>query len=568
MLRKGRSLFQYSTFYKFSIQEEGIYKIDGAFLESKNINLNQIEPAKIRLFNNGGRELPRDSNAPRPSGMIENAIVVEDGGDGRFDANDYILFYGNGVSGWEYHSAARSYSHYINHYGFDNVYWLTFDSQQDGKRMTQVSSGTAIGEIQGQYQGLAFIEEELDNPLRSGLNFFGRQFSISESGQTQSYHLDLPNAIPSNTEQLKFRLASKNSGLHKFAISVNNNFVENAQFFGANSDLGQYLVIKAFDFSIATTNRLTPGSNTIQLNYSHSSSTGQALLDWIELFYTAQLSAVEDELAFNVLPDSGAQAYRISNFSNSPVQLFDITDFSDVKQIVNGSFSDGSLTFTDFQQPNLPKRYLALNPSKYKSVQNLERIKITDLRTPGRGAEFIIISHDDFYSEAQRLESLRENGNPGNRLQTEVVRISDIYNNFSGGLLDPVAIRDFIKYAYENWSPSPAYVLLLGDGDYDYKNILSKGDKNWIPTFETDELPESMTLQELKSRTTDSWFTYVSGNDQVMDLAIGRINAQSLTDTKNAVDKIIAYETQPLWGNWHNTITMVGDDELIRGGNP
>ena len=65
-----------------------------------------------------------------------------------------------------------------------------------------------------------------------------------------------------------------------------------------------------------------------------------------------------------------------------------------------------------------------------------------------------------------------------------LVNITDVYDEFSGGLVDPTAIRDFIKYAYENWRKKPGYVLLFGDGDYDYKDILKTGDRNWIPPYE------------------------------------------------------------------------------------
>ncbi len=580
-LAKVQNVLNLGTFYKFNIQEEGIYKIDGAFLSSNGINLADINPDKIRLFNNGGKELPRNLNASRPEGLIENAIFVEDGGDGQFDSDDSILFYGIGVEGWEYDPLLKSYSHYINHYGFDNVYWLILDGQQDGQRITQVNSGPQAGNIQEMYQGMKFVEEELSNPLHSGLNWFGRQFATDVVSSSKSFRLELPNAVPEQNVLLKLRMAylspkpdERNNPqpplYHRFNFSMNDNIINNVEFTRHSST---YLVFNSRDYSTEKSNILISGDNNLELLYTPTrgvdvASDGVAYLDWFEMFYAARLSAVEDELTFSVFPDPGMRTYRISNLSNNSVRLFNVTDFSEVKQVINGSFSNGSLTFTDFQQPELANRYIATNPSKYKSIENLERIEITDLRSTDSGAEFIIITHEDFYSEALHLESLRENGNPDNRLMTEVVRISDVYNNFSGGLMDPVAIRDFLKYAYQNWSPSPAYVLLLGDGDYDYKNIISSSDKNWIPTFQTDEFENSMTLQELVSRATDSWFTYISGTDKVMDLAIGRITAQSLMDAENAVNKIIGYETNPVRGNWRNRAIVVGDDELVGAGIP
>ena len=567
---KKRSRFFNTTLYKFTIQDEGMYKIDGRLLESHNINLNQIDPAKVRLFNNGGTELPRDLNAPKADGLIENAIKVVDGGDGSFDREDYILFYGIGVEGWRYDFNSNNFKHYINHYGFDNVYWLSLDGDQDGKRIAEITSGQPTGNVIQKYQGMAFVEEELENSLRSGLNWFGRKFGNESANKT--FNLELPNAITPDSMELKIRFASKSSGNHILQVSMNGNFMGERVFQGAS--FTRYLRMRVSELApFEAANILTPGTNTVQISYSHSSNFAEALLDWFELFYPARLSAVDNQLAFTVFPASGLQTYRVSNFSNDAVELFDITDFSNLKQIAGVNISNGSLTFTDFQQTTPPKRYFSAAAAEYNTVQALERIEMTDLRTPGHSAEFIIITHDDFFNEALRLESLRENGNPNNRLETDVVRITDIYNNFSGGLVDPTAIRDFLKYVYENWRSAPdfvppQYVLLFGDGDYDFKNIINRGDKNWIPPFQTDELSTSTVLDELVTRTSDSWFTYVSGNDAVMDLAIGRINAQTTTDAANIVDKIIDYETNPFRGNWRNTITMVGDDELITGGRP
>jgi hypothetical protein len=147
-------------------------------------------------------------------------------------------------------------------------------------------------------------------------------------------------------------------------------------------------------------------------------------------------------------------------------------------------------------------------------------------------------------------------------LRVEIVNIQDVFDEFSCGLYDPAAIRDFLKYAYDNWQRRPLFALLVGDGDYDPKNLINKTDKNWIPTFHTTE------LDEILSRVTDSWFTYIAGNDEVMDMAIGRIPARSLADVQAYVDKLIQYETKPSFGPWRNITLMVADDEFGQGAVP
>ena len=106
-----------------------------------------------------------------------------------------------------------------------------------------------------------------------------------------------------------------------------------------------------------------------------------------------------------------------------------------------------------------------MNPLKIEKDVN------SNLRANSHQADFIIITHDDFYDQALSLKSLRENCD---NLKTEVAKISDVYDEFSWGLFDPVAIRDFIKYTFENWAIQPRYVLLFGSGDFDYRNIIER----------------------------------------------------------------------------------------------
>ncbi|MFX0140006.1 MAG: type IX secretion system sortase PorU, partial [Candidatus Hodarchaeota archaeon] len=207
--------------------------------------------------------------------------------------------------------------------------------------------------------------------------------------------------------------------------------------------------------------------------------------------------------------------------------------------------------FVDTVNSNLPKRYLALTPERIRSPERMEKDIISDLRASTRQADFIIITHDDFYDQALPLKSLRENCD---NLKTEVVKISDIYDEFSWGLFDPVAIRDFIKYAFDNWVIQPRYVLLFGSGDFDYRNIIDPVDHNWIPPFETTEKYEG------NSRAWDDWYVCVNGDDYYIDLAIGRLPVRNPDHARNVIKKIIDYQNTPVLGDWRNNITIIADD--------
>jgi hypothetical protein len=121
-------------------------------------------------------------------------------------------------------------------------------------------------------------------------------------------------------------------------------------------------------------------------------------------------------------------------------------------------------------------------------------------------------------------------------------------------MTDPTAIRDYIKYAYDNWQIQPSYVLFFGKGTYDPKD--EDGMHNdYVPAYETQE-----SLDQILSYTMDDYFVEVSGNDELIDIPYGRITIETPSEGEAAVNKIIQYETQSTKGSWRNLITLVADD--------
>jgi hypothetical protein len=135
------------------------------------------------------------------------------------------------------------------------------------------------------------------------------------------------------------------------------------------------------------------------------------------------------------------------------------------------------------------------------------------------------------------------------------VKVGDIYDEFNYGIFNPKAIRDFLSYAYYNWTPpAPTYVLLVGDAYQDYKDNLNTGTVNYVPSqiIETDLLGET---------PSDNWFVLLSGDDVLPDMFIGRLSGQTVSQVDAMVDKIIAYEQTPPDASWNTDVLLVADDD-------
>jgi len=135
-----------------------------------------------------------------------------------------------------------------------------------------------------------------------------------------------------------------------------------------------------------------------------------------------------------------------------------------------------------------------------------------------------------------------------------VVTIEQVYDEFSYGLADPTAIRDFLRHAHQHWArPAPRYVLLVGDASYDYRDNLQAPNKNLVPTY----LVQTHFVGETAS---DNWFVDFD-DDGLPDMAIGRLPVKSAAEARIVVDKIVNYERDPTPGEWRRRVLFVADDD-------
>ncbi len=143
-------------------------------------------------------------------------------------------------------------------------------------------------------------------------------------------------------------------------------------------------------------------------------------------------------------------------------------------------------------------------------------------------AQYLIIAHPDFLGGLGPLVVEKE----AQGLTVRVVDVMDVYAQYSGGVLDPVAIRSYIRYASQNLGVE--YVLLVGGDSYDYRNFLGQGAISFMPSM------YEKTSSIIRFAPVDSALADLDG-DGVQDIAIGRFPVRTAADLDNAVSKTLAY---------------------------
>jgi hypothetical protein len=518
---------------KVHLSGESMYKIGSSDLSSL-WSLGSIDPSKIHLKHLGA-EIP---------------ILFEGESDGKFDSSDYFLFY-----------APPLVSTYTN-YTTDDVYWLSVEST-NGLRMSSVDGKLRGGQLLTSFTNLYHGEED---PIywegvpngESQDHYFWKKLQITQANTPVS--TDDPALAPPITFTLNNILSTSENCSLAFSFRGKTNDSASPDHHTQIIINGNVVIGDWWDGQIEFQNTVTfpqsyliNGTNTLTVKSlgDTGASVDTIYFNWFDLTYKDTYVAESNLLKFKG-EGTGNYQMEVSGFTSSEIFLFDITDTVEPQQVTGTTTTKVSSTYTlNFENTITgSKEYMAVTSGGTQTPTLIEADVSSSLKSASNGADYIIITHEDFYNAIQPLATYR--ASQGKRVM--VVKVGDVYDEFSYGLFDPQAIRDFLTYAYENYQePAPLYCLLVGDANIDYKDNLNTGIKNYVPThiYQTDELGDT---------PTDNWFACVSGNDVIPDMYIGRISVQVTSDATNIVNKILNYEQAGAQA-WNKQMLFVADNE-------
>lgn len=570
----SNSVLQSGRWYKIATTTNGIYKLSYTFLESLGIDMASVNPQNLRIYGNGGGMLPELNSAPRIDDLIENAIYVQDDGNGAFDLGEYALFYGTGPDTWTYSSSTcPKFTHKKNLYSDSAYYFITFDLGPGKRIQSQSSSSATPTDIVNTFDDYGFTENDNVNFIKSGRDWYGEYF---ENIATYSFSYSFPNIDMSKPATAKGQIASRyqdpsgfNPASYYLSCQGGNTTFTIPEITGSSYD--DYANIGSGCFTF------TPNNPTTTVTVTKQTSAALAWLDYVEVNVRRQLTMSGSQMNFRDAQSVGAghvAAYTLS--SSSPVQIWDLTDPADIK------LQSTTVTGTDYQfvlPADSLRQFAAFTGSSFNTPYRVGLVANQNLHALSN-KNMIIVAHPDFIQEAAALAAFHETRDT---LSTLIVTPQQIYNEFSSGAQDISAIRDFVKMFYDRAvvpADIPKYLLLFGDGSYDNKRRFSNN-TNFIPTYQSynSTVPTASYVSDdfygLLDNNEGYWAE--SDNDAV-DIGIGRLPVKTRTEAQTAVNKILAYNKTGVpstvsnnsscsqtrnspFGDWRNVICFVGDDE-------
>ncbi|CAN1547779.1 Peptidase_C25_N domain containing protein [Flavobacteriaceae bacterium] len=556
----ANSVLATGDWYRFYIEKSGVYKITKDFLQQLGINLNGIDPKKIKIYGNGGKMLPLANNTFYPSDLNENAIQIQGENDGTFNSDDFILFYGEGTYNWNDESQTN-----LNLYDTKSYYYINTQGI-DGKRISNLLQPTETNTLNlTTYDDYQFHEVDLKNIAQVGRQWVGETFDIS---QDQEFTFSFPNIDTSVPIDLNVSLAAAAFTPTSFKISANSLEVGTVMFSALNTSSD----IQYYNGNLPKNTSFT-GSSVINLKISYNNNGvpgSKGFLDYIRLKAKSKLQGLGKQFPFQYDLSSSALGIVSYDFSNatSISQIWDITDLYNVTKFENNNQNEFSI------KANLGelKKYIAIDPNDYYTPLKETKSRIANTNIKGtifkntqnqfQDIDYIIITPESLKNQAEKLASFHQKNS---NLNAKVIILENIYQEFSSGKQDIAAIRNCIKYIYSNATASDKrikYVNLFGDASFDYKKRITNN-SNIVPIYES---LISNTIGEASFASDDFYglmddsegniTTYYGG----IDIACGRMLVNNAIQADEMVNKVLEYYNKKAYGSWRNHYVTIADD--------
>lgn len=534
-------------YYKISVIQTGIHKITYEYLAARGFPVSAANPQYYQIWRRGS----------------EISIQIQGEADGVFNSGDNISFFAQSNDGMQesniYHDSTEQTHPYLSLYSDTSAYFLTVSPNRKGKRMV-TSSGIDNVNIQPYHlEETVVVQKNRYNEARlnpddpkpswgvSGEGWVGNAF-----GQNQSDEIIMPisNVYPfGDVPLVQLRVAGAYPSDHLLKLEVINS-TNNATETFSDLTFSNYTA-NTFTRSLFNFNTIK-NTNTVKLKLTELRDS-YACLAYIKIIYPQlfDMQGVESKY-FNISASNFQAGINVANPPNNSL-VYDITDFQN-PIIINSIVQNNVLKFNT---PAIGNRKLYISSvGKLSTVADLKPFLFSYINSSI--SDYLIVTHQNLLPEVIKYANYRSSIEGGN-YKTMIATTEDLYNQFSYGETNPLAIRNFCRYMYKHSTSKNIFLFLVGqgvqvnqeNGGYSRFNAQSANYlKNYIPPF---GFPPSDLLYSVGVNKTSNNAIFPTG----------RLAAKSGADVINYLNKVIEQEKLPQYLDWRKNSLLISGGRTI-----
>ncbi len=263
-------------------------------------------------------------------------------------------------------------------------------------------------------------------------------------------------------------------------------------------------------------------------------------LDTVSITYPRFYTAENDQLFCKA---DGHDRITVRGFSSADILVLDVTASHRPRLVTGAQIAlDGTAHRVTFAAVTNAVYFVAARGATRNPVA-VQGAGPVVLRAAANAADYLLVTHASLWGGATVLRDYRE----AQGLNVLMTDIQQVYDEFNDGIADPHALHDCLDFAYRRWAKAPRYVLLAGNGSFDFRNYLGYGECL---------IPPLLVGTASGLRETDYPYADVD-DDGLPEMAVGRLAVMRAADLVGLRAKIATYEAG---GAWTNTVLVATDN--------
>lgn len=512
------------TYYKFKVGTNGLYRISYAVLQSQGLHTTPTQ--HFQLWRNGV-EVPLYTSIP--SGTMASSDFIEFYGemnDGKPDAPLYKKPEFQLADKWSLQTDTAAY-------------FLTVNSASGNKRLIDAVNNVASNTLSPEPYFLYTLSKNFRDQINPGYAavigsyVYSSSYDNGEGWTSRSIQSNTP-LIDQYKElfvapvavdaKLRFTAFGNAVNTRRLRLLVNSTLLVDSQIVNFNS------VIREVNIPSSLLGRPT---DTIRFVNIAATNADRYVLGKYELTYPRTFNFGGTSLFEFVLPATTVGNYlEITNFntgSTAPI----LYDLSEENRYVGDVSVSGKVRFALPSGGERKFVLLSAAPSAITSVNSLTKKNFVDFTVPANQGDFLIVSHSSLMNSSdgnaiQNYIDYRSSASGGG-YQARNYDIDELVDQFAFGIKKhPLSVKNFIRYAKQQFSATPKFILLMGKGiTYDqYRINESKSVServNLVPTFGNPGSDNILASLD---------------NDPTPEIAIGRLSVTSGNEINDYLNKV------------------------------
>ncbi|MBP6389609.1 MAG: type IX secretion system sortase PorU [Flavobacteriales bacterium] len=541
--------------FRVLVVEDGVYEITHTMLSDMGLN-GEVPSDQVNLYGNHFGMLPFENSVDRPSDLLQNAILMEDGGDGQFGPGDRLVFYATGPQRWDLESGTDWMAH-TKHVFTDTASYFVGIGVADELPLRvgvipQVTDPATRSS--DSFDDRQFIEKDYTTLLKSGRNLFAETYDIIT---TYNYNFETPYIRQQDEVCLRVNVLSRTLG-------------------ATNSS--QWRIVSGLldsTFSVAgvgtgyTGEQAKPTQQTFCFNANgnnlpvtvsfikHNPVSSIGWMNFLEVNLRRDLKMAGDQLLFRDLTSVGPGEITEFTLDLAPgvLALWDVTNPTLAASV---DFADNGIQKVFRLRTDSLRQFAAFRSNSLRVPYLAGRVANQNLHATTLPTDLVIVTPPEFKNSAARIAQRRESEG----LTVTMVTPQEVFNEFSSGMRDATAIKRYMKLLYDRAGTDlalmPRYLLLFGDGSY---NNLSRSNsnQNWIPSYQT-----ANSWHASLSYCSDDYYGLLDDGEgeyqgDLVDIGVGRLPISNSEQASEMADKILRYDRLTLQSSSEAQCSIGGD---------